>query len=377
MVPSRSVRDVLVIVGVILAALSGSGSVTAAPAILDVACEQIDAVSYRIDFTAAPGTGRVEIFASLSADRADSTKPVAAARGGPVVITVPFSNRRVYFHLRPEAGKTRVVATRQLPLEGANNFRDLGGYATTEGRFVRWGVVFRSDHLTALTARDYDYLASVGVKLVCDLRRPAERDDAPTRWVGQAPVFLHAPIGSGSGMPLARAMAAPFPPEEFKRRLAAAERGDVLPMGASYDRNAFEFASAYTQVFQQLIAGELPAVTHCSGGQDRTGLYSAMLLTMLGVPWNTVVEDYLLTAKYFWNDTVVGKQALDWQKEYGLVAPPSAAVVRRMTGPRVETLKATFDAIDRRYGSFDNYRRQALQIPDAAVARLRARLLDP
>src|SRR5690348_14527454 len=68
---------------------------------------------------------------------------------------------------------------RVLPLEGGRNFRDLGGYATEDGRRVRWGVLFRSGSLTGLTRADWDHLASRGVRALCDLRSTSERQNEP------------------------------------------------------------------------------------------------------------------------------------------------------------------------------------------------------
>ncbi|MFY9513573.1 MAG: tyrosine-protein phosphatase, partial [Rubrivivax sp.] len=53
--------------------------------------------------------------------------------------------------------------SRVLPLQGATNFRDLGGYATRDGRRLRWRRVFRSDHLGGLTAADRETLAALGL----------------------------------------------------------------------------------------------------------------------------------------------------------------------------------------------------------------------
>ena len=76
---------------------------------------------------------------------------------------------------------------RRLPLEGASNLRDLGGYATADGRHVRWGLVYRSDQLARLTDNDYEYLARLGIATVCDFRRDDERQRAVTRWRGSNP----------------------------------------------------------------------------------------------------------------------------------------------------------------------------------------------
>ena len=345
-----------------------------APTITSAECEQLDAKTYRIEYSAEPGAGAVRIYASASPSRIDSEAPVLTTDGSPVEVSVPAGPGRVYFHLKPSAGPTRVVATRRLRLEGAINFRDLGGYRTADGRFVRWGLVYRTEHLTALTPKDYDHIGRLGIRLVCDLRTPGEREKAPTRWIGTAPAFLQASVLTDAD--LSRS-SAPVPPEEFKRRLAAASNGQRPPGSGNYDRYVLDYADSYRQVFRRLISGDLPTATHCTAGQDRTGVFSAMLLTMLGVPWDTVVADYLLTSRYRLSDDIVRQRGLEWQRQYGLDAPPSPAVIRTMQGLRPETLKTTFDTIARTYGSFDSFRRQALGVSDEELVTLKERLLEP
>lgn len=349
-------------------------ALSAAPAITGAECEQLNANTYRIDYRAEPGAGLVRIYASTSPSRIDSNAPVLTTATSPVEVSVPAGPGRVYFHLKPAAGPTRVVATRRIPLEGAVNFRDLGGYRTADDRFVRWGLVYRTDHLTALTARDYDDIGRLGIRLVCDLRTPGERQKAPTKWIGTAPAFLQASVLTDAD--LARS-AAPVPPEEFKRRLAAASKGEPPSRSGNYDRYVLDYADSYRQLFRRLVSGDLPAATHCTAGQDRTGVFSAMLLTMLGVPWDTVVADYLLTSRYRLSDDIVRQRGLEWQQQYGLNEPPSPAVIRTMQGLREETLKGTFETIVRTYGSFDGYRRQALGVSDDELVTLQERLLGP
>ena len=76
-----------------------------------------------------------------------------------------------------------------LPLEGGFNLRDMGGYATADGRRVKRGMLFRSGMMSLLTAEDEAHLAGLGIATVCDLRRAGERRRDPTRWCEPAGVF--------------------------------------------------------------------------------------------------------------------------------------------------------------------------------------------
>jgi protein-tyrosine phosphatase len=246
-------------------------------------CELIRLGTYRLDFQVSPEAAPVEVFASSSPDRIDSEKPVLTIRKIPAEVSIPGRKGRIYFHLKPASGTTRVVSIRRLPLEGAKNFRDLGGYRTSDGRYVRWGLVYRSNHLVNLTARDSEYLNGLGIRLVCDVRSDGERTRAPDHWAGNAPEFFAVPIGSNLiTTPTA---------DDLKRRVATIN-SETKDSVRAYDY-AIEYAGQYAKILRRIAAGDLPAVEHCTAGKDRTGVFSAILLTALGVPRDTVVRDYM------------------------------------------------------------------------------------
>lgn len=85
-----------------------------------------------------------------------------------------------YVSLTPRpSGATVVAGERRLPFEGVTNFRDLGGYPAAGGATLRWGRVFRSDALYAMTERDRALFDLLGVRAVYDLRNDSERAERP------------------------------------------------------------------------------------------------------------------------------------------------------------------------------------------------------
>jgi protein-tyrosine phosphatase len=345
--------------------------VTSSPAAAGVenpTCELIAPGVYRLDYQSSPGAGAVQVFASSRPDRIDSGKPLLTIRQTPAEVSVPGSSGRVYFHLKPASGPTRVVSVRRLPLEGANNFRDLGGYRATDGRYVRWGLVYRSNYLVGLTASDLAYLNALGIRLVCDVRSEGERARSPDHWVGNAPEFFSVPIGPNRDGTLT--------PEELKQRVAALSN-ESKNSTRGYDKLAIDFAPQFGNILRRLAAGDLPAVEHCSSGKDRTGVFSAILLTALGVPRETVIQDYLLTTRYLLAPDSIEKTTADLQKILGLSAPPDAATVQALMTTKPETLDATFESLNKTYGSFDAYLQNALKISNSDLEALRQRLLQP
>src|SRR6059058_6184587 len=340
---------------------------TAVSGIENPTCELISPGVYRLDYQASPRAGVVEVFASSRPDRIDSAKPVLTIRKTPAEVSIPGQTGRIYFHLKPALGPTRVVSIRRLPLEGAKNFRDLGGYRTSDGHYVRWGLVYRSNHLVNLTAKDFEYLTSLGIRLICDVRSDSERARAPDHWDGTTPEFLAVPIGSNL-------ITSPTA-EDLKRRIAAIN-GQANDSVRAYEY-ATKYAGQYAKILQRLASGDLPAVEHCTAGKDRTGVFSAILLTALGVPRDTVVQDYMLSNQFLLAPEAINATAADLRLAFGLPEPPDLATVKSIMTSKPETLAATLDKIDQTYGSFANYLRHAAKLSEADLAKIRLNLLEP
>jgi protein-tyrosine phosphatase len=182
-------------------------------------------------------------------------------------------------------------ATRRVPLEGAYNFRETGGYPTMDHRWVRSGLVFRTDHLNELSDADVDTLETIGIRSVYDFRLNDEVTRQPSRLPGSV-----TPVQLGFGdVGLDGAMI------DVVRDILAGKR--AVPDASFWDENYLTILDAGRPMFVQLFQAladptNLPAVFHCTGGKDRTGLANAMLLTTLGVDQAIVIDDFLLTNIY-------------------------------------------------------------------------------
>ncbi|UYN94154.1 MAG: tyrosine-protein phosphatase [Enhydrobacter sp.] len=241
-----------------------------------------------------------------------------------------------------------------VPLKGGSNFRDLGGYCTDDGRTVRRGAVFRSAHLGGLTAEDCGALSRIGVRTVVDLRGVSEAAETPHRIDSVACRVVGAPIEPGLGEKIRAAVAdgtaSPFLMMQF-----------LTEHYRDYPRRC---APGFRTLFATLSDGQhRPLVFHCTAGKDRTGFASALLLTLLGVPWDAVVEDYLRTNE-LWTGHIGRYPELD--------VDTRAAIVEA----RTPYLEAAFEVVRTDYGSPQAFAERALGLDDAMVRRLRTELLE-
>jgi protein-tyrosine phosphatase len=249
-------------------------------------------------------------------------------------------------------------------VEGAPNFRDIGGYETGDGRRVKSGLLYRSDSLAKLKRSDWATLARKGFRSVADFREPAERAKSSYQLPNEITLYT-LPIEVGG--------------EEIRAEVEKVVRGrsdrDVNEFLVEIGRAlVLEHSDVYARWLRLLIddADNIPHVFHCTAGKDRTGFAAALLLRLLGVPHETVVADYLET-----NDNLrrfvkrvlrrVGLLTLSFRKPK-IVHPLLVADERY--------LAASFDAIVERWGSFDTYLHEGLGLSGRDLQTLRERLLE-
>jgi protein-tyrosine phosphatase len=241
---------------------------------------------------------------------------------------------------------------RHLNLAGASNFRDLGGYRTSDGRTVRWRQIFRSNHLGHLTEADIEVLRPLGLKSAFDFRGTEERVAAICGVTG---IAVHSlPIEPTVVAALRARRASGLP-------LSSADAVEV--MRESYRNYVRQNTPCFRALFALLLEDRAPLVIHCTAGKDRTGFACALILHSLGVADDPIAEDYLLTNRFYRRDPTASSDLPE--------------VVRQVLAS-VETsfLAAGFEAITAEYGDLESYFGDALGLGARERATLQARYLD-
>lgn len=266
----------------------------------------------------------------------------------------------------PAPGRSLGLA---LGLSAAKNLRDIGGYTTADGKTVTRGLVYRSDVFNPMGPADLAKLDSLGLKRNYDLRTTAEIEAQPDQMpVGVEHVQLDVLGEEGEAANAKLAELLQDPPR------ARAELGDgkVEELFADGYRKFVSLPGAqkaYRELFLSLgDASRLPAVFHCTAGKDRTGWAAAALLTLLGVPRETVMADYLRTNEYL---LPYYGQAIDWFANAG----GTREIAEAIFGVKREYLEAAFDEMEQRYGTVEKYFSEGLGIDADGQMALRVRLL--
>jgi protein-tyrosine phosphatase len=217
---------------------------------------------------------------------------------------------------------------RLLPLVGAYNFRDLGGYPTSDGRFTRWGRLFRSDNLHELTVEDLAVLRELGLASVIDLRTNSELERTGRGLLAEEPIaYLHASVLQEEG---GESVAAPAPPD-----------GDPAERYLWYlDVGGSAIAKALTVVADP---ANQPVVFHCAAGKDRTGVLAALVLDILGVEHPVIVEDYAITATRL--ELILNRLRRDPAMANGLAGVPAERLL-----VEAATMEHFLELLNDRYG---------------------------
>jgi protein-tyrosine phosphatase len=242
--------------------------------------------------------------------------------------------------------------TRHFNLEGASNFRDLGGYPGKDGRTVRWRRIFRSNHLGHLTPADIDVLRGLGLKQAFDFRGAEERAAATC---GIAEITVHSLAIEPTVIAALRTLRAACTP------LSSAEAREA--MRDSYRNYVRHNTPRFRALFAHLLENGAPLVIHCTAGKDRTGFACALILHALGVPEDLIAEDYLLTNRFYRRDP---SASTDLPEDVRLA----------LTSVEVSFLAAAFEAIRDDYGDLEGYLSDGLGLAPRDRATLEARYLE-
>ena len=259
----------------------------------------------------------------------------------------------------------RETVGQSIGIASVPNLRDLGGYETGDGKTVNTDMIYRSNQLSGISREDMMKLQALGFKVSLDLRtwgeRSARPDELPS---GTKYVWLDVLADSPQAGPaqLEKLMTDP------KKANAELGGGKIEELFKESYRQFVTLDSAKAE-FREffLIVGDksqLPALFHCTTGKDRTGWAAASLLTLLGVPKETVYEDYLRS-----NDYII--PAYQGAIDSFVAAGGDRNIPLAILGVKKEYLDAAFDEMQKNYGSIEKYFSDGLGIDAANQQALR------
>ncbi|MFI5052948.1 MAG: tyrosine-protein phosphatase [Acidimicrobiia bacterium] len=246
------------------------------------------------------------------------------------------------------------MSERRVTLEGPVNWRDLGGYPAMDGATTKWGRLFRSDSVHSLTAADIPVLRKLGVRTAVDFRSAQELEE----------------LGIG---PLGEVQIRHFHTPTFDHQPGQPIPSIILSSAVDFYTSMIEAgAHAYVAAANSIASEEsLPAVFYCVAGKDRTGVFAAIVLGLLGVPDEVIVADYALTHEVM---PEMGERRVARGE---ITADPSRweGIPEELKGAHGFVMEALIDRVRKKWGSWDGYA-ESVGFPAETVAALRELLLD-
>jgi protein-tyrosine phosphatase len=273
----------------------------------------------------------------------------------------------------PSPAPPAATPDRHIALDGQPNFRDLGGYETADGRTVRWGQVYRSGELPRLTDADVAHLETLGIDTVVSFLTEREIEARGPDRLPAGTVEVALPMAAGNLGDLTAVV------------VEARNTGDFsgVPPDINPDihrRLMIEAREYYAALLREIAdPANRPLVFHCSHGIHRTGTATAILLSALGVPWETVREDYLLSNTYRQEEIDHRlAQLRDLHAQNTGVAPEDVDTTNMEAFYILQAsyIDAALEQAVADYGSIESYIRDGLGISDTEVERLRSQLLE-
>ena len=248
------------------------------------------------------------------------------------------------------------MSDRHINLTGASNFRDLGGYETEDGMTLKHGLIYRSDNLSHLTNIDLKKINEIGIKTVCDLRSDNELEEFPSPFSRDSiPALKHIPIKTLGTKDL----------RELSIKDGVTGKEMAQEMQHHYVLYVHQHKEKYRDFINLIAFGEIPIVFHCFAGKDRTGFGALLVLGLLGVKKEIIIEDYLLTNKFF-KGPIVTEEWRDTASEK----------LKPLFEARVDYINAAFKEIYSTHETIEDFVIKKLELKSDTIDILKSKILE-
>ena len=246
-----------------------------------------------------------------------------------------------------------------LGIEKKRNLRDLGGYKTQNGKHVKKGYFFRSSRLMDFDQAELKILNSLNIKKIYDLRSKEEVKDSPDPTLKGAEYIHSSAAARADGTEVNFSPAALIAENVYSK-----ESNDEFTHKV-YGNLPFSYA--YKRMFEDIVAGNVPILFHCSAGKDRTGIAAILILLALGVNEETAMYDYMLTNEY-------RKEYIErFKKDFPLTKLDGelAGMLLAYEGVTYTNADYSLKRIKEKYENYDEYFEKEYNLDKDALQRLR------
>lgn len=268
-----------------------------------------------------------------------------------ITLLCVFSCKTQKFSI-PQYGKTDTE--KNIEIKKVHNFREVANIKNMDGRILKSGKFYRSGHLNQLTKSSFDELEKLGVREILDLRNSKE--------------IARKPDNLPSGIVYKNCSAFEDKGDQLDQAKKLVLKGKVN--GADADKRMLDFYKEYVtenpeminKIITEILESDQPVLYHCTAGKDRTGITTALILTILKFDKESVYNDYLLSNNY--RKKLVDKRLSLANNLHFLYPKMDVKVLEKLSWVETDYLDAAFNEINNKYGSMDIYIQQVLGISE-------------
>ncbi|MCD1116529.1 tyrosine-protein phosphatase [Chryseobacterium turcicum] len=247
-----------------------------------------------------------------------------------------------------------ITTENKVLIKKATNFRTVGNIKNSDGRILKEGKFYRSAHLHKLKKKSFEAFENLGIKEIIELRNSKE--------ISQKPDVIPQNV-------------------DYKNYSAFEDEGDQLNhakklvlkgkvKGSDADQRMLDFYKTYAtenpeiikKIIHQILDAENPVLYHCTAGKDRTGIITALILTILKFDKATIENDYLLSNNY--REKLVQKRLHLAHNLHFIYPKMDLNVIEKLSWVEKNYLDAAFLEINKKYGSMDVYIHEKLEISE-------------
>lgn len=268
-----------------------------------------------------------------------------------IIISCVFSCNTQTFST-PEYGISKTA--NQFKIKKVTNFRTVGNIKNIDGRILKEGKFYRSAHLHKLKKKSFKTFENLGIKEIIDLRNSKEISQKPDV-ISNTIIYKNYSAFEDEG-------------DQLNRAKKLVLKGKVR--GPDADERMLNFYKNYVtenpeiikKIIHEILDSETPVLYHCTAGKDRTGIITALILTILKFDRETIDNDYLLSNNY--RKQLVQKRLHLANNLHFLYPKMDLKVIEKLSWVEKNYLEASFSEINKKYGSIDIYIHQVLGISE-------------
>lgn len=326
---------------------------------IDTLCERDRIGNYIIKWEANPQLeGMLKIYVSDNPETFSNPNPSIYANISDGITTYITKEKvsRQYFRLSFNDKYHRIVGARLVEMDSIQNLRDIGGYYNSKEKMIRWGRVFRSGELAALSNWDSIRLNKLHIKTIIDLRSSQDVLQKPVGYSNANVIHIPIPVEGEEDIP-ARIL-------EGRMR-----KGDaLLYMQDQYLQYITKDQALYARALETFLDKDnYPIIFNCTLGKDRAGFLTALLLAALDIPEDIILSDYSASNNYIDVSSFA-------ELAQGLSAEAQETVTALLASNE-SLMHFALQKIRKDYGSIDKYLTNELDFNEKKQSKLKELML--